>query len=266
MGSALPMLGLPSRADLYAAALEGLVQVNDLVLDKRPDLPQVYASGAAWRNIPHRTWRRADQIAGEGWGDCEGLSSWRVAELRRSGEDPESRVGVYHTGPQKYHAIVIRGDDQIEDPSVLLGLRPRRGMPLTRGDMNAINGMWPTDIRGQGRHTITIGDVDDETPGAEFMEHPEGGVAAQIRIPTADGQGIVATTSPSVDKAVAAAKAANMLADIATSVAKNPAALKQLAYLNPYSAAALTLYSQPDVNKALKRLGGGAAGVLRKLF
>lgn len=265
MGSALPGLGIPSRADLYAAALEGLVQVNDLVLDKRPDLPPVYASGARWRNIPHKTWRRADQIAGEGWGDCEGLSSWRVAELRRNGEDPDARVGVYHTGPQKYHAIVIRGDDNIEDPSVLLGMRPRRGMPLNRGEMNAINGMWPTDIRGQ-LHSIVIGDVDDPAPGAEFIDNGDGTTSGQIRIPAGDGQGIIATTSPSADKVVAAAKTANLLADVATSVARNPDALKRLALLNPYSAAAVALYSQPDVNKALKRLGSGAAGVLRKIF
>jgi len=266
MGSALPLLGLPSKADMYAAALEGLVQVNGLVLDRDPTLPTVYQSGAVWRARPHNNWRRADQIAVEGWGDCEGLSSWRVAELRRSGEDDGARVGVYHTGPQKYHAIVIRGDDQIEDPSVLLGMRPRRGMPLTRGEMNYINGMWPIDVRKVGGHSIVIGEVDDERPGAEFVENPDGTTSSQIRIPTGDGQGIIATTSPAADKAVAAAKAANLLADVASSVTRNPDALKKLALLNPYSAAALALYSQPDVNKALKRLGGGAAGLLRRIF
>lgn len=265
MGSALPSLGLPSKADMYAAALEGLVQVDRLVLEKDPSIPPVYQSGAVWRAIPHKTWRRADQIAGEGWGDCEGLSSWRVAEAQLSGEDPDCRVGVYHTGPQKYHAVVIRGDDQIEDPSVLLGMRPRRGMPLNRHEMNVINGAWPTDVR-KGGHSIVIGDVDDERPGAEFVDNDDGTTSGQIRIPTGDGQGIIATTSPAADKVVAAARTANLLADVASSVARNPDALKKLAYLNPYSAAALTLYSQPDVNKALKRLGGGAAGILRRIF
>ena len=265
MGSALPGLGLPSKANMYAAALEGLVQVNDLVLGKNPALPTLYASGARWRAIPHDTWRRADQIAGEGWGDCEGLSAWRTAELRRTGEDPEARVGVYHTGPKKYHAIVVRGTDEIEDPSVLLGMRVRKGMPLTRHEMNLINGRWPAAVRKAG-HSIVIGDVDEATPGAELLDNPDGSMSGQIRIPTGDGQGIIATTSPSADKVIAAAKTANLLADVATSVARNPAELAKLAYLNPYSAAALTLYSQPDVNKALKRLGAGAAGLLRKIF
>lgn len=264
MGSALPSLGIPSKADMFAAALEGLVQVDGLVMDRCPDLPRVYDSGARWKAIPHNNWRRADQIACEGWGDCEGLSAWRVAELRRDGEDPDSRVGVYHTGPKKYHAIVIRGDDNIEDPSVLLGMKPRPNMPLTRHEMNIINCQWPADVRRLSQHSITIGDVDEDAPGAEFIDNADGTMSGQIRIPTGDGKGIIATTSPTTDKVVAAAKTANLLADVAASVAKNPEALKKLAYLNPYSAAAITLYSQPDVNKALKRLGGGAAGLLKR--
>lgn len=266
MGSALPSLGIPSKADLYAAALEGLVQVNDRIFDRRPDLPFVYESGARWKAIPHSTWRRADQIADDGWGDCEGLSAWRVAECRRTGEDPDCRVGVYHTGPRKYHAIVIRGDDNIEDPSVLLGMKLRPNMPRNRHEMNIINAAWPDDIRKISSHSIVIGAVDEETPGAEFIDNPDGTTSGQIRIPTGDGQGIIATTSPTADKVVAAAKTANLLADVASSVVKNPEALKRLAYLNPYSAAALTLYSQPDVNRALKRLGGGAAGFLKRIF
>jgi hypothetical protein len=258
MGSALPMLGLPNRADMYAAALEGLVQVNGLVLDKRRDIPPIYNSGARWRIVPHNNWRRADEIVTEGWGDCEGLSSWRAAELRGTGEDPGARVGVYHTGPNKYHAIVIRGDDQIEDPSVLLGMRVRPGMPITRHEMNLINGRWPVDVR-KGGHSVIIGDMDEDAPGGDFVEHPNGDVSAQIKIPTADGKGIIATTSPSVNQAIATAKAANMLADVAASVAKNPTLLAQM---NPVSAAAIALYNQPDVNRALKRAGG----FLKKIF
>lgn len=265
MGSALPRLGLPSKADIYAAALEGLVQVDGLVLDKNPHLPSVYASGARWRAIPHNEWRRADQIALEGWGDCEGFSSWRVAELRRNGEDPDAKVGVYHTGPKKYHAIVIRGDDMIEDPSVLLGMKPRREMPGNRHEMNLINGQWPGDAR-EFSHSVTIGDVDDGAPITELVDNPDGTTSGKIVLPTGDGKGIIATTTPVTDKVVAAAKTANLLADLATSVTKNPEALKKLAYLNPYTAAAVTLYSQPDVNRALKRLGGGASDFFRRIF
>lgn len=257
---------------MYAAALEGLVQVNGLVLQKER-IPPVYQSGAQWKNIKHNNWRRADQISGEGWGDCEGLSSWRAAELRLTGEDEDARVGVYHTGPRTYHAIVVRGDDMIEDPSVLMGMKPRRNMPLTRGQMNYINGMWPNDVRkgGMPLHSIIIGDLDDgsddsvdpttDIPTTQFIDHPDGGTAAQITMPLGDGTGIIATTSPSADTAIAAAKAANMIADITHAVAKNPSMLKNLAYVNPYTAAAMALYSQPDVNKALKRAGSGLSAL-----
>ena len=263
MGSALPLLGLPSKADMYAAALEGLVQVNGLILGKNPELPPLYDSGAVYAARPHNTWRRADQINGEGWGDCEGLSAWRVAELRE-GEDPGSRVGIYHTGPQKYHAIVIRGDDAIEDPSVALGMRWRPGMPTTRAEMNMINGRWP---QRSGGHSIVIGSVEEwDDPAAvstTLVPHPDGGVAAQIKIPLADGRAIVATTSPSVDKAVATAKAANLLADTAANIAKNPLLL---ANLNPYTAAAVQIYNNPEVKKGLKRLGQGAKKLLHKFW
>lgn len=265
MGSALPSLGIPSKADMYAAALEGLVQVNGLVLERRPDIPPIYEAGVRWIAKPHTNWRRADQIYDEGWGDCEGFAGWRVAQLRRDGEDPGARVGVYHTGPAKYHAIVLRGDDMIEDPSVILGMRPRRGMPTNRHEMNVVNGNWPSDVRGCG-HSITIGDVDEPTPGATFIDAPDGTTRGQLRIPTGDGQGIVATTSASTDRATAAAKMANLLADVTKSIASNPDVLKQLAYSNPYSAAAVTLYSEPHINQALKAIGGKAAGLLRRIF
>jgi hypothetical protein len=198
MGSALPGLGLPSKADVYAAALEGLVQVNGCVFDRCPDLPPIYQSGARFKAIPHDTWRRADTIAIEGWGDCEGLASWRTAELRRTGEDPNARVGCYHTGPNKYHAIVVRGNDDIEDPSVNLGMRPRATMPLTREQMNAINGMWPRRMRTSVDVVDCVGSGSEWDLGIDtsFVENPDGSVAAQIKIPTGDGNAIVATTPP----------------------------------------------------------------------
>lgn len=281
MGSALPRLGLPSKANLYAAALEGLVQVNDRILAANPGMPTVYGSGAVWRNIPHDTWRRSDQIAIEGWGDCEGLASWRAAELRVTGEDPGARVGVYHTGPKRYHAIVLRGDDTIEDPSTALGMKVRPHMPTTREEMNRINGLWPFDIRKSlclndgcdsrgnpiaGCHSIIIGDVDTDRPEGIFFDNPDGSTQAQVQLPLGDGSGIIATTSPAVDKVVAAAKAANLVADTAAAIAKSPDALKQLAMLSPYTAAAMTLYSQPDINRALKRLGGGGKSLFQRMF
>jgi len=273
------MLGLPSRADVYGAALEGLVKVNELILDKRPDLPPLYAAGVRWRNIPHENWRRADMIAGSGWGDCEGIASWRAAELRRGrgvyGEfDPGARVNCYHTGRKKYHAIVMRGDDTIEDPSVVLGMPVRPGMPRDRAEMNWLNGMWPNRPKpGQlSPPSVVMGWADDDDPGfkTEIVDQPDGQLVAQLQIPLADGRAIVAKAQGALDKAQATANAVKLVADTAADVAKNPILLAQM---NPYTAAAVALYSSPDVRKSLGTLAQGARSVasgtvnlLRRLF
>lgn len=280
MGSALPMLGLPSRADVYGAALEGLVRVNELILDKHPDLPPLYAAGVRWKNRPHDNWRRADMIAVSGWGDCEGIASWRAAELRKGrgvyGEfDPGARVNCYHTGPKKYHAIVMRGDDTIEDPSVVLGMPPRQGMPRDRVEMNWLNGMWPNKP-APGRlvpATVTIGAADDPSdPGfqTQIIDQPDGQLVAQLQIPLADGRAIVATAQGALDKAQATANAVKLVADTAADVARNPILLAQM---NPYTAAAVSLYSSPEVRKSLgtlasgaRQLGSGAVNLLRRIF
>lgn len=268
MGSALPMLGLPSKADIYAAALEGLVQVNGLVLDKDPRIPPIYAAGVRWKPIPHDNWRRADQIAGEGWGDCEGLSAWRAAELRRSGEDPGARVGCYHTGPKKYHAIVIRGDDSIEDPSVWLGMKLRPNMPRDRFEMNFLNGLWPEKWNGRGPRpvpgSITIGWADDDQGDnikTEFLPLFDGQTQAQITIPMADGSALVAKTTSAIDKATALARAGNLLTDTAATLVKNPLLL---AKMNPYTAAAVMLYSSPAVRQSLGALAQQVAPLANK--
>ena len=273
MGSALPALGLPSRADVYGRALEGLVQVNGLILDKNPNLPPLYAAGVRWKNRPHKNWRRADMIARDGWGDCEGISAWRVAELRAGrgiyGEyDPGARVNCYHTGPAKYHAIVMRGDDTIEDPSVACGMRVRPGMPTTRAEMNWLNAQWPDPtppLRGQTFEpaSVVIGWADDDDPSikTDFLTTPDGATQAQVKIPFADGTELVAKTQATLDKANAMAAGANLLADTAATIAKNPILL---AKLNPYTAAAVALYTQPQVRQSLGQLANSAGTLVSK--
>lgn len=269
MGSALPSLGLPSRADVYGRALEGLVQVNGLILEKNPDLPPLYAAGVRWKNRPHTNWRRADMIARDGWGDCEGISAWRAAELRAGrgvyGEcDPLARVNCYHTGRKKYHAIVMRGDDTIEDPSVMCGMPVRPGrMPATRDQMNYLNAMWPPEAPTLAPASVVIGWADDDDPSikTDFLSTPDGATQAQIKIPFADGTALVAKTQATLDRANAMAAGANLLADTAATLVKNPI---MLAKLNPYTAAAVMLYTQPEVRKSLGALATNAGGLVSK--
>jgi hypothetical protein len=85
-------------------------------------LPPLYESGVRYsRADPHERWQLPSETFARGRGDCEDLASWRAAELRARGEP--ATVGVRRTGPRVLHAIVVRGDGSIEDPSRRLGMR-----------------------------------------------------------------------------------------------------------------------------------------------
>lgn len=103
------------------AALEGLVQVNGELLD-RSALPPLYRSGVRYRRERGtENWKNCEQVFRAGYGDCEDLCAWRVAELRRAGEQGAYAI-VVKTGPKLWHVQVMREDGRIEDPSVILGM------------------------------------------------------------------------------------------------------------------------------------------------
>src|SRR6185295_3365087 len=110
VGSALPRLNVPSSAATYSAALEGLCGVDEVILRRDPTIPPVYNSGVRYAIKKHNVWRYPDEMIGDGWGDCEGLSCWRTAELRVSGADPGACPLVYKTGPRRWHAVIGRSD------------------------------------------------------------------------------------------------------------------------------------------------------------
>lgn len=127
MAAALPRLGIPTDAAYFDAALEGHTQVNEEKLRRNPSLPPIYTSGVGYRTEGNRsTWKLADEVYTSGVGDCEALSTWRAAELRVSGEDPDARARTYRTGSSKFHAVVQLGDGRIEDPSLILGMPVRQ--------------------------------------------------------------------------------------------------------------------------------------------
>jgi hypothetical protein len=133
-GDADAIIHVPASASFYEAAIEGLTLLDEQILSSSPDFPRLYESGVVYRKEAKDTWRHADDVLCSGWGDCEDLASWRVAELRVSGEDPDSYVYVYQSGPHRYHAVVARGDGRIEDPSLILGMQvsPERRKKLPK--------------------------------------------------------------------------------------------------------------------------------------
>jgi hypothetical protein len=89
--------------------LEALCKINEGHLAERP-YPPLYQSGVRYqRENGTEEWLDIPSIIEAGWGDCEDLACWRVAELRRQGHRAGPYVrfrqidGVFH-----YHALVMR--------------------------------------------------------------------------------------------------------------------------------------------------------------
>jgi len=114
-------------------ALEALTHRNQLYLKNHPKTPPIYRAPVRYeREMGTELWSDIPTILKKGYGDCEDMAGWRVAELRENGHRASPYVrykkvdGKYH-----YHALVKRaGQDAmtgqhkawIEDPSRRLGM------------------------------------------------------------------------------------------------------------------------------------------------
>jgi hypothetical protein len=121
--------------------LEALCQINEGHLADRP-YPPLYEAGVHYqREDSTEEWLDIPSIIQTGWGDCEDLACWRVAELRSQGHRAGPYVrfrkidGVfhYHALVMHYRPVLVETDsgvverlvpDHIEDPSRRLGMRP----------------------------------------------------------------------------------------------------------------------------------------------
>lgn len=116
--------------ELLTAAAESLAAMNFVMLARsHGNVPRLYESGVVYRR-EHGTeeWRTIDEVYEDGYGDCEDLAGIRAAELRYYEGEP-ARVLVVETPRGSYHAVVLRADNSIEDPSrILLMLESRRGL------------------------------------------------------------------------------------------------------------------------------------------
>jgi hypothetical protein len=97
---------------------------------RRRRLPPLYQSGVRYRrerclvvSVPETCERflTFEQLLIERFGDCDDLAAARASELIHTREDIKARARAYRAGAG-YHAIVVRGDGRIEDPSVVLGM------------------------------------------------------------------------------------------------------------------------------------------------
>ena len=220
MGRALSVIGVPTGPAEYSAALEGLTALDEYQLRANPGTPRLYDAGIRYTKEVTGEWRDVKKVLASGSGDCEALSTWRAAELRVSGEDPNASVVVYKTGATKYHAIVLRGDGTLEDPSVELGMKPPEGLVDAYDKWNTAVAAAPK----QEEKAMVMGTGDDvacAVIGANPEPHVEeivfdvvgtdDGHKGVLRIPLTDGRAIFASTSTAATEKEAAAKAHRVL-------------------------------------------------------
>jgi hypothetical protein len=105
----------------FEAAVEGLCGVNCVLLDALGSrLTPLYESHIRYREPGTVKWQTVADLYDDGWGDCKSLVAARVAELRVYEAEP-AMPRVYLTGREhRYHAVVVRDDGTIEDPSAIL--------------------------------------------------------------------------------------------------------------------------------------------------
>lgn len=113
---------------LRAVAMSNMVTMREAKRRGKP-FPSLYDSGVVYRREPLKRGQQYEEFADiltiyrRGWGDCDDLCAWRVAELRFTGEDPKADIRLYWRPKSNVmHVEVRRGDGSIEDPSRFLGL------------------------------------------------------------------------------------------------------------------------------------------------
>lgn len=96
-------------------------------------LPPLYSTGIRYEEEPNagqfEQWKCPIQTFEDGWGDCDDLVIYRLAELLAAGERASSQC-MYETRQGRMtgrmHVRVRRADGSTEDPSFLVDkLRPR---------------------------------------------------------------------------------------------------------------------------------------------
>ncbi len=116
--------------------MEAMCAINLLHL-RQQRYPKLYESGVVYRRENGtENWLDIPSVIKAGWGDCEDLVFWRVAELRKEGVKAAPFAKWRRVnGVFKYHALVRRfgpgrdhfgrwvaARDWLEDPSVRLGM------------------------------------------------------------------------------------------------------------------------------------------------
>jgi len=106
--------------------LMALAAADASYLRAHPETPPLYEAGVVYRpeERGQEVWQTIPFMLRRGYGDCEDLASWRIAELRvRDGIHAVPRL-TWRPRPhgRLYHITVALPDGRFEDPSRVLGM------------------------------------------------------------------------------------------------------------------------------------------------
>ena len=124
-GAFRPGTAQPESHAILLRLLETLVELDRDHLRRHPRTPPLYRAGVRYRREPpgSEKWRTIPLVLADGYGDCEDLASWRVAELREAGVDARPCFRFRRHGRRRvYHIMVCLPDGVVEDVSRVLGM------------------------------------------------------------------------------------------------------------------------------------------------
>jgi hypothetical protein len=117
---------------LAGTYLRGVVLRNRIAI-RRGEVGSLYHSDVEYEREPwageFEEFADCLTVDRRGWGDCDDLVAWRVAELQELGERADVSISCPYPFRKRgilYHAQVRRGDGSLEDPSARLGMRRAR--------------------------------------------------------------------------------------------------------------------------------------------
>lgn len=170
-------LAIPDRhatAPVIDAALEACTRAaaSQMSAGDAPTFSELLRKGVRWKPEAFEDGEHFDLpevIGARGWGDCDDLAPALAAELRASQADPGAVARVVRSGPERWHAIVQLSDGTTIDPSIMAGMRSKRGIrgalakPMAKVGESAIAvapylGQWfaRTDVPWDAGHVVSI--------------------------------------------------------------------------------------------------------------
>ncbi len=117
------------------AFLQAVVKANECWLLHNPKAPKLYDSGVTYAREPwagkYEEFATIPMVLKRGWGDCDDLCAWRVAEIRREGRPADiliywrPKTHIWHVEVRHWPSAAARKAGEhgtVEDPSRLLNM------------------------------------------------------------------------------------------------------------------------------------------------